>query len=115
LPDAHTELVNVFAEGSRVAAEHVGRGMHSGPFVTASGTIPPTGRSVELSFAELFALRDGKITRLHAYYDSATMMRQLGLAHCQVPPTFSDIAQTRSGQTNPISPHDCMVSGVTSL
>jgi steroid delta-isomerase-like uncharacterized protein len=79
LPDAQTELVNVFAEGSRVATEHIGRGTHSGPFVTAAGTIPATGRKVELRIAELYELREGKIVRLHAFYDSATMMRQLGL------------------------------------
>lgn len=79
LPDARTELVTVVAEGSRVATEHIGRGTHKGPFVTPSGTIPATGRSVELRIAELYELREGKIRRLHAYYDSATMMRQLGL------------------------------------
>ena len=29
--------------------------------------------------AEFYQLRQGKITRLHAYYDTATMMRQLGV------------------------------------
>ena len=79
LPDARTELVNTFADGDRVASEHIGRGTHTGPFVTPAGDIPPTGRTVELRIAELYELRDGKITRLHAYYDSATMLRQLGL------------------------------------
>ncbi len=76
-PDARADLVNLFAEGSRVATEHVGRGTHTGAFVTPSGTIPATGRSIELRFAELFELSDGKIGRMHAYYDAATMMRQL--------------------------------------
>ena len=40
LPDARTELVNVFADGGRVASEHIGRGTHTGPFVTPAGTIP---------------------------------------------------------------------------
>ncbi len=79
LPDARTELVNVFAEGDRVASEHIGRGTHTGPFVTPAGTIPPTGRRVELRIGEFYEVRDGKIASLYAYYDSATMMRQLGL------------------------------------
>jgi steroid delta-isomerase-like uncharacterized protein len=79
LPNARTELVTVFSEGSRVATEHIGRGTHTGPFVTPAGTIPATGRRIELRIAELYELREGKIRRLHAYYDSATMMRQLGL------------------------------------
>jgi SnoaL-like polyketide cyclase len=57
----------------------VGRGTHSGPFVTPAGTIPATGGSIELRFAELFEVSEGKIRQMHAYYDTATMMRQLGL------------------------------------
>ena len=45
LPDARTEIVNLFGDGRRVASEHIGRGTHTGPFVTPAGVIPPTGRS----------------------------------------------------------------------
>lgn len=79
LPDAWTETVTIFAEGDRVASERIGRGTHTGAFVTAAGEIPPTGRTVELRIAEFYEFREGKISRLHAYYDTATMMRQLGL------------------------------------
>jgi steroid delta-isomerase-like uncharacterized protein len=79
LPDARTEIVNAFADGDRVATEHIGRGTHTGPFVTPAGTIPPTGRKIELRIGEVYELSEGKIRRLHAYYDSSTMMRQLGL------------------------------------
>lgn len=66
------------AEGDGVASEHIGRGTHTGPFVTPAGTIPPTGRRVELRIGEFYEIRDGKIANLYAYYGSATMMRQLG-------------------------------------
>lgn len=79
LPDARTELVNLFADGERVASEHVGRGTHTGPFVTPAGAIPPTGRRIELRIGEIYEVREGKIAKLYAYYDSATIMRQLGL------------------------------------
>ncbi|WP_170182418.1 ester cyclase [Blastococcus colisei] len=79
LPDASAELVTVMAEGPRVATEHVGRGTHRGPLVSGGGTIPPTGRTIELRLAELFDVQQGRITALHAYYDSASLMRQLGL------------------------------------
>jgi steroid delta-isomerase-like uncharacterized protein len=78
LPDARTEIVNAFAKGDRVATEHIGRGTHTGPFVTPAGTIPPTGRKIELRIGEVYELSEGKIRRLHAY-DSSTMLRQLGL------------------------------------
>lgn len=83
LPDARTELVNVLADGPRVGTEHIGRGTHNGPFVTSAGTIPATGRQVELRIAELYEVHEGKVTRLRAYYDSATLMRQLGLLPSQ--------------------------------
>ena len=79
MPDAQTKLVNILTDGTRVATEHIGSGTHDGPFITPAGTIPATGRSVELRFAELYEVREGKITYLRAYYDSATLMRQFGL------------------------------------
>jgi len=58
--------------------------------VTPAGTIPPTGRTVELRLGEVYEVRESKIAKLHAYYDSATMMRQLGL----LPPTGSAAERT---------------------
>ena len=79
LPDARTELLTLLVDGDRVATEHVGRGTHTGPLAGPAGTIPPTGRQVELRFGEFFELREGRIARLVAYYDSAALLRQLGL------------------------------------
>ncbi len=79
LPDARTELTNVVAADEWVFSEHIGRGTHSGPLVGPSGEIPPTGRPVELHIGEVYRIKDGKIALIHAYYDGATMMRQLGV------------------------------------
>jgi steroid delta-isomerase-like uncharacterized protein len=87
LPDARTEIVNLISDGARVASEHIGRGTHTGPFVTPAGTIPPTQRAVELRIGEFYEMHEGKIAKLRAYYDSATMMRQLGL----LPPAGSGV------------------------
>ena len=80
MPDASTELTLVVDGGDWVATEHTGRGTHTGPFPTPEGEIPPSGRSVELRFGEFFQLRDGKIALLRAYWDSATLFRQIGAA-----------------------------------
>ena len=79
LPDARTELINVVAAEEWVFSEHVGRGTHTGPLVGPSGEIPPTGRKVELRIGEVYRIEEGKIALIHAYYDGATMMRQLGV------------------------------------
>jgi len=78
-PDAKTEIFNTIVEDDWVATEHIGRFTHTGPLVTPGGEIPPTGRRVEIQIAEFYQMKDGKIRSLRAYYDSATMMRQLGL------------------------------------
>lgn len=78
-PDARAEVTSVVVEGDRVATEHTGRATHTGPLPTPAGEIPPTGRRFELQFAEIFDLRDGRIARMTAYWDSASLLRQLGL------------------------------------
>ncbi len=80
-PDATVEVTNVVGAGEEgwVFTEHTGRGTHTGPLVGPSGTIPPTGRKIELPIGELFQVQNGKIALIHAYYDGATLMRQLGV------------------------------------
>jgi steroid delta-isomerase-like uncharacterized protein len=78
-PDVNAELTNVLVAGDWVVTEHTGRGTHTGPLVSPAGEIPPTGRSIEVQIAEVCRMQDGKLVLLRAYYDSATMLRQLGL------------------------------------
>ena len=78
-PDAKTRILTTIVEGEWVATEHIGTLTHTGPLLTPAGEIAPTGRRVELQIAEIYQMKDGKIALLRAYYDVATMMRQLGL------------------------------------
>jgi ketosteroid isomerase-like protein len=78
-PDARTEILTTIVAGDWVATEHIGRFTHTGPLLTPGGEIAPTGRKVELQIAEIYQLREGNLSLLRAYYDAATMMRQLGL------------------------------------
>ena len=77
--DARTEILTTIVAGDWVATEHIGRFTHTGPLLTPAGEIAPTGRRVELQIAEIYQMKDEKISLLRAYYDVATMMRQLGL------------------------------------
>jgi len=76
-PDAYCEVRRVFGSGDRVCAEFIGRGTHQGKMKTPNGELGPTQRRLEMRFCEVFEIRDGKIAGGHAYFDSATMMRQL--------------------------------------
>ncbi len=78
-PDALTEVTSLITDGDWVFTEHTGRGTQTDPLATPAGTIPPTNRQFELKFGELYQMRNGKIAVMKAYWDSATLMRQLGL------------------------------------
>jgi steroid delta-isomerase-like uncharacterized protein len=78
-PDSRVEVVNMISSEDGVVTEFRGRGTHTGPLVGPAGEIPATGRSVDLRFCEVMLIKDGKIVSLHTYYDTATMMGQLGL------------------------------------
>ena len=97
LPDAGTELTNVVANGENwVFTEFVGRGTHTGPLVGPAGTVPPSGRRIEFPVGELMRIEGGKFTLVHAYYDGATLLRQLGL----FPPRPEVIARILIYQVN---------------
>src|SRR3954451_4544956 len=64
LPDAHAEITNVAEAGDWVFSEHTGRGTHTGPLMSPAGAIPPTNRSIELRFAEVFKVEGGRLTCL---------------------------------------------------
>lgn len=77
-PDAHATLERIFGEAEWVATEHHGTATHTGPLLTPGGTIPPTGRRIDLWVSENYQVRDGTLTRLRIYYDGAAVLRQLG-------------------------------------
>jgi len=84
-PDSRVETVTVIASDDGAAMEFIGRGTHSGPLASPAGTIPPTGKHVEVPFAQIILTHDGKITRARLYFDLAGLLQQLGLAPAAAP------------------------------
>ena len=78
-PDGRCEVTNIIAQGDCVIAEFTGRGTHTGPLQGPTGEIAATGRKAELQCIEVFRFRGGKISESKLYFDSATLMTQLGL------------------------------------
>jgi steroid delta-isomerase-like uncharacterized protein len=78
-PDARVEIKRITANEDGVVVEFIGRGTHTGPLVVPTGTIPATGRAGELQMCDVLEIEDGSVRRVRSYYDSATLMRQLGL------------------------------------
>jgi steroid delta-isomerase-like uncharacterized protein len=73
------ELTSFFASGNRCYEEWIVSGTHTGSFQG----LPPTGKSISLRGILVREMKQDKTSRVTEYYDSAAMMRQLGL----FPPT----------------------------
>ena len=80
LPDALIEIKHQVASEDAVVTEFFGRGTHSGPLTSPQGTIPPTGRKLDLRFCEVLRVANGKVTEGRVYYDTTTLLRQLGVS-----------------------------------
>ncbi|WP_250006735.1 ester cyclase [Actinoplanes sp. M2I2] len=75
------EILDVLTAGpDRVAVAFVVRGRHVGPLPSRLGTVPPTGRDVEMSVIDLFTLSGGRITEVRAVSDELGMLIGLGAA-----------------------------------
>jgi steroid delta-isomerase-like uncharacterized protein len=78
-PDQSNEPLEFHHSDGAVVVEFLLRGTHLGPL----RGLPPTGRSFECRMCALFLFDpDGdRIVGERVYFDQATIMRQLGVAH----------------------------------
>jgi steroid delta-isomerase-like uncharacterized protein len=78
-PNGSVTVDRVIATGDDVAVEYTGRGTHTGTLATSMGDIPATGRAVTLQLCDVMEFKDGKVHRQRTYFDTGSMMAQLGL------------------------------------
>lgn len=78
-PDGRVEIDRMHADGDTVIVEFTGRGTHTGTLPTSMGDIPATGKSLTLKLCDVLEFRDGRVARQRNYFDSGSMMAQLGL------------------------------------
>lgn len=72
-----------FGGGDWTCAISMTRGTHTGPLPGPGGVmIPPTNKTFRVNFATMCRWRDGKIIQEHVFWDTASMLEQLGI----VPP-----------------------------
>ena len=79
-PDGKVTVDRLIASGDHVVVEYTGRGNHTETLSTSMGDIPATGRSVTLQLCDVMEFKDGKVVRQRTYFDTGSMMAQLGLA-----------------------------------
>jgi steroid delta-isomerase-like uncharacterized protein len=75
-PDLHLEIHTLFGEEDIAAAEYDMVGTHKGEFDGHA----PTGKGFRIRAASVYAYNGSHFTRETFYWDSATLMIQLGLA-----------------------------------
>jgi steroid delta-isomerase-like uncharacterized protein len=76
-PDQRNELIALHHAEDAVIAEFDLVGTHRGSFRGLS----PTGRAFRCRMAAVFVFEDDHLMCERVYFDSATMLRQLGIAH----------------------------------
>jgi steroid delta-isomerase-like uncharacterized protein len=75
-PDQRNELIALHHADDAVIVEADLHGTHEGPF----RGLPPTGRKFEMRFAAVFVFEDDRLVCERVYFDSGTVLRQLGIA-----------------------------------
>ncbi|HEX4679943.1 MAG TPA: ester cyclase [Gaiellaceae bacterium] len=78
-PDGRVEIDNVVASGDHVVLQFTGDGTQTGPLKSPVGEIPATGRSMSLKLCDVHEIRDGKIRLVQTYFDSVSILMQLGV------------------------------------
>jgi steroid delta-isomerase-like uncharacterized protein len=79
-PDLRFEVLELLEKDDLGMAEMRLSGTNTGPLVTPMGELPATGKRVELNGAVFVRVdEDGLMVEEHRYFDTAAMMRQLGV------------------------------------
>ena len=77
-PDGAGTVTSAFASGDKAALEVTWKGTHTGPLTTAEGTIPASGKRQETPAAIFFTFEGNKIKESRHYFDSLTLLKQIG-------------------------------------
>lgn len=75
-PDASETLLDLVAEGDKVAARHHFRGTQLGPM----GSLPPTGRVLDATYIAIYRVENERIAEAWAEWDNLAGLKQLGHA-----------------------------------
>jgi predicted ester cyclase len=78
-PDNQVDQAIISEDGENGFLEAVFKGTHTGPLHAPSGTIPATGKRVEIPFVVTGKIAEGKFNSFHLYFDQAELVAQLGL------------------------------------
>ena len=75
-PDQLIEIMDMHTADDTILVEAIARGTHSGPY----RGLPPTGKRFEQPFLGIFVFEDDGLVCERVYYDTATVLQQLGIS-----------------------------------
>jgi predicted ester cyclase len=78
-PYSRHTIVNAVESGNVLASEIVWTGVHSNTMRSPGGSIPATGKEVNLPMCMVDTVEDGKIKTRHVYMDQMELLTQLGV------------------------------------
>jgi len=78
-PDLRLEVTQLLTDGPAAAAEGTLTGTHDGVLHTPNGDVPPTGRTVTLRWAAVYAVEGDTLKSEHLFFDQLDFLGQLGL------------------------------------
>ena len=79
LPDSRAAFDNAFPSGNTVVLELSWTGIHRGPLQTPAGSIPATGKAIDIRACWVVEVAGDKVKAQRHYFDLATLLRQLGV------------------------------------
>jgi steroid delta-isomerase-like uncharacterized protein len=77
-PDGAGTVTSAISRGNTVALEVTWTGTHTGPLETDEGTIPASGMRHKTPAAMFFTFAGDKIKESRHYFDSLTLLKQIG-------------------------------------
>ena len=78
IPDSKATVISEHASGDTAVIEVVWKGVHTGPLQTATGTIPPSNRRIEVPACQVMKVEGGKVKSFTHYFDMVTLLTQIG-------------------------------------
>lgn len=81
-PDMHRQLYELYTKDDEntVIVELSLNGTHKGPLQLPSGTIAPTGKTIEVPCCDVFRIENGKVKSFHCYNAGTILLGQLGIS-----------------------------------
>ena len=79
IPNSKAQIHTSFVSGDTVVLELTWKGTQTGPLQTPGGTIPPSGKTIEIRAVQITEITNGKAQATRHYFDMATLLKQIGV------------------------------------